>query len=236
MSDPVLDRLFIVRIRDTLDFQNGRARSEFEQPALELARLSDAHPLIRTHHVDAERVLIEVVKRVGTVAQRGFREVGEARLRHHDVLDDYDRAVQRELIRELKDRRPLADVQPRRDFLRGFRFTEVDEAHGGVGLVAVVAHDAKEAEEMPVALMHRNEGAKALVPDQYVLSAQFVDRLAQRADRNAEAFRETFFRRNRLATLPLVRRQRRQQRVLDFLVPRAANGGRRLRHGAHGSP
>ena len=73
-------------------------------------------------------------------------------------------------VRELAKTGALAGSQPSRDFPRCLRF-EVNKAHGGIGLVPIVAHDAKEAEEMPIALMHRDEGAEPLMPDEYVLGA-----------------------------------------------------------------
>ncbi|MCY1377367.1 hypothetical protein D9M69_649360 [compost metagenome] len=66
--------------------------------------------------------------------------------------------------------------------------------------------------------MHRHIGAAALMAHQDVLRGQLVDCLAQGADGYAEALRQEFFGRDRLALLPLALRQRGQHGLLDLRV------------------
>ncbi|MNT35720.1 hypothetical protein D3C72_1717570 [compost metagenome] len=99
--------------------------------------------------------------------------------------------------------------------------------------MAVLAHDAEEAEEVILLPVRGDEGAAALVPDHDAFGHQLVDGLAQCADRNAEALDQLALGRNRFARLPLALRQRGENGLLDVLVQDAADRTACIKSGTH---
>ena len=125
--------------------------------------------------------------------------------------------------------RDARGARPRRD--RPCRARTTGARTSGYAFGPRSRHDVEEVEQHPVAVVARDVGAAALLPDQDVLGDELVDRLADRADADAEALGQPALGRNRLAGLPFAAGQRVGELPLDVLVERAGqrDAGRRRR-------